>query len=165
VRRARADAFVQVGQAVKQGDTLCIIEAMKLSTKSKPTSAWSRHPARERRPVEFGEPCSSWLSPPPCSTRSSSPTAAKLPAHPARLSRTGQDRRVYSERTARQIRQLADESSASVRSSALSYLNVPLSFRRRKSPIPTIPRNGFLSENADFAERVETSASSSRPAG
>ena len=31
-----AAAFVEVGQQVKAGDTLCIIEAMKLMTKSKP---------------------------------------------------------------------------------------------------------------------------------
>jgi acetyl-CoA carboxylase biotin carboxyl carrier protein len=53
-----ADAFVQVGQAVKEGDTLCIIEAMKLlnEIESDASGIVKAILLDNGEPVEFGEP-------------------------------------------------------------------------------------------------------------
>jgi acetyl-CoA carboxylase biotin carboxyl carrier protein len=53
-----ADAFVQVGQSVKQGETLCIIEAMKLlnEIESDATGVIKAILLDNGEPVEFGEP-------------------------------------------------------------------------------------------------------------
>ena len=53
-----ADAFVQVGQAVKQGDTLCIIEAMKLlnEIEADASGVVKAILLENGEPVEFGEP-------------------------------------------------------------------------------------------------------------
>lgn len=52
-----ANAFVEVGQAVKQGDTLCIIEAMKLLNEIEADVAGVVKAilADNGQPVEFGE--------------------------------------------------------------------------------------------------------------
>ncbi|MDR2637523.1 MAG: acetyl-CoA carboxylase biotin carboxyl carrier protein [Zoogloeaceae bacterium] len=53
-----AAAFVEVGQAVKQGDTLCIIEAMKLlnEIEADASGVIKAILAENGQPVEFGEP-------------------------------------------------------------------------------------------------------------
>lgn len=53
-----ADAFVQVGQAVKEGDTLCIIEAMKLlnEIEADASGVIKAILLDNGEPVEFGEP-------------------------------------------------------------------------------------------------------------
>ena len=53
-----ADAFVQIGQAVKQGETLCIIEAMKLlnEIEADASGVVKAILVDNGEPVEFGEP-------------------------------------------------------------------------------------------------------------
>ncbi len=53
-----AEAFVQVGQTVKQGDTLCIIEAMKLlnEIEADASGVVKAILLENGEPVEFGEP-------------------------------------------------------------------------------------------------------------
>jgi acetyl-CoA carboxylase biotin carboxyl carrier protein len=53
-----AESFVQVGQTVKQGDTLCIIEAMKLlnEIESDASGVVKAILLDNGEPVEFGEP-------------------------------------------------------------------------------------------------------------
>jgi acetyl-CoA carboxylase biotin carboxyl carrier protein len=53
-----ADAFVQIGQTVKQGETLCIIEAMKLlnEIESDASGVVKAILLDNGEPVEFGEP-------------------------------------------------------------------------------------------------------------
>ncbi len=53
-----ADAFVQVGQTVKQGETLCIIEAMKLlnEIEADASGVVKAILLDNGEPVEFGEP-------------------------------------------------------------------------------------------------------------
>ena len=53
-----AEAFVQVGQTVKEGDTLCIIEAMKLlnEIESDASGVIKAILLDNGEPVEFGEP-------------------------------------------------------------------------------------------------------------
>ena len=53
-----AEAFVQIGQAVKQGETLCIIEAMKLlnEIEADASGVVKAILVENGEPVEFGEP-------------------------------------------------------------------------------------------------------------
>jgi acetyl-CoA carboxylase biotin carboxyl carrier protein len=53
-----AKAFVEVGQAVKAGDTLCIIEAMKLLNEIEADRDGTVKAilAESGQPVEYGEP-------------------------------------------------------------------------------------------------------------
>src|SRR5574343_298848 len=53
-----AEAFVQIGQAVKEGDTLCIIEAMKLlnEIEADASGVVKAILVENGEPVEFGEP-------------------------------------------------------------------------------------------------------------
>ncbi|MCL2525240.1 MAG: acetyl-CoA carboxylase biotin carboxyl carrier protein [Betaproteobacteria bacterium] len=53
-----ADAFVEVGQAVKEGDTLCIIEAMKLlnEIEADASGVVKAILIENGEPVEFGQP-------------------------------------------------------------------------------------------------------------
>ncbi len=53
-----ASSFVEVGQAVKEGDTLCIIEAMKLMNEieSDATGIVKAILVENGQPVEFGQP-------------------------------------------------------------------------------------------------------------
>ena len=53
-----ANAFVEVGQTVKVGDTLCIIEAMKLlnEIESDKSGVIKAILAENGQPVEYGEP-------------------------------------------------------------------------------------------------------------
>ena len=53
-----AESFVQVGQSVKQGDTLCIIEAMKLlnEIEADASGVIKAILLDNGEPVEFGEP-------------------------------------------------------------------------------------------------------------
>jgi len=53
-----ADAFVQVGQAVKEGETLCIIEAMKLlnEIEADASGVVKAILVENGEPVEFGQP-------------------------------------------------------------------------------------------------------------
>lgn len=53
-----ANAFVEVGQVVKQGDTLCIIEAMKLLNEIEADVSGTVKSilVENGQPVEFGEP-------------------------------------------------------------------------------------------------------------
>ena len=53
-----ADAFVQIGQSVTQGETLCIIEAMKLlnEIEADATGVIKAILLDNGEPVEFGEP-------------------------------------------------------------------------------------------------------------
>ncbi|MDR1349255.1 MAG: acetyl-CoA carboxylase biotin carboxyl carrier protein [Zoogloeaceae bacterium] len=53
-----ANAFVEVGQTVRQGDTLCIIEAMKLlnEIEADASGVIKAILADNGQPVEFGEP-------------------------------------------------------------------------------------------------------------
>ncbi len=53
-----SDAFVEVGQTVKQGDTLCIIEAMKLLNEIEADASGTIKAilVENGQPVEFGEP-------------------------------------------------------------------------------------------------------------
>ena len=53
-----ADAFVQIGLSVKQGETLCIIEAMKLlnEIESDASGVVKAILVENGEPVEFGEP-------------------------------------------------------------------------------------------------------------
>ena len=53
-----ADAFVQIGQSVKEGDTLCIIEAMKLlnEIEADASGVIKAILLDNGEPVEFGEP-------------------------------------------------------------------------------------------------------------
>jgi len=53
-----ADPFIEIGQSVKSGDTLCIIEAMKLlnEIESDATGVIKAILVENGQPVEFGEP-------------------------------------------------------------------------------------------------------------
>jgi acetyl-CoA carboxylase biotin carboxyl carrier protein len=53
-----APSFVEVGQTVKQGDTLCIIEAMKLMNEIEADASGTIKEAlvENGQPVEFGQP-------------------------------------------------------------------------------------------------------------
>ena len=53
-----ANAFVEVGQTVKEGDTLCIIEAMKLlnEIESDKSGVIKAVLVENGQPVEYGEP-------------------------------------------------------------------------------------------------------------
>ena len=53
-----APAFVEVGQAVKQGDTLCILEAMKLMNEIESDASGTVKAilVENGQPVEFGQP-------------------------------------------------------------------------------------------------------------
>lgn len=53
-----ADPFIEVGQAVKEGDTLCIIEAMKLLNEidADATGVIKAILVDNGQPVEYGEP-------------------------------------------------------------------------------------------------------------
>lgn len=53
-----SDSFVEIGQAVKEGDTLCIIEAMKLLNEIEADAAGTIKAilVENGQPVEFGEP-------------------------------------------------------------------------------------------------------------
>ncbi|MRW92761.1 acetyl-CoA carboxylase biotin carboxyl carrier protein [Duganella sp. FT80W] len=53
-----ASAFVEVGQSVKEGDTLCIIEAMKLLNEidADKTGTITQILVENGQPVEFGQP-------------------------------------------------------------------------------------------------------------
>ncbi len=53
-----AEAFVQIGQAVKEGDTLCIIEAMKLlnEIEADASGVIKAILVENGEPVEFGAP-------------------------------------------------------------------------------------------------------------
>jgi acetyl-CoA carboxylase biotin carboxyl carrier protein len=53
-----AEAFVQIGQSVKQGETLCIIEAMKLlnEIEADASGVIKAILVENGEPVEFGEP-------------------------------------------------------------------------------------------------------------
>ncbi|MDR1888830.1 MAG: acetyl-CoA carboxylase biotin carboxyl carrier protein [Zoogloeaceae bacterium] len=53
-----ANAFVEVGQTVKEGETLCIIEAMKLlnEIEADVSGVIKRILVENGQPVEFGEP-------------------------------------------------------------------------------------------------------------
>ncbi len=53
-----AAAFVEVGQAVKQGDTLCIIEAMKLMNEIEADASGTIKAVlvENGQPVEYGQP-------------------------------------------------------------------------------------------------------------
>lgn len=53
-----AKAFVEVGQAVKEGDTICIIEAMKLMNEieSKAAGRITKVLVENGQPVEYGQP-------------------------------------------------------------------------------------------------------------
>ncbi|NYE61852.1 acetyl-CoA carboxylase biotin carboxyl carrier protein [Duganella sp. 1224] len=53
-----AAAFVEVGQSVKEGDTLCIIEAMKLLNEidADKTGTITQILVENGQPVEFGQP-------------------------------------------------------------------------------------------------------------
>lgn len=53
-----SDAFVQIGQIVKEGDTLCIIEAMKLLNEIEADASGTIKAilVENGQPVEFGEP-------------------------------------------------------------------------------------------------------------
>ena len=53
-----ASAFVEVGQSVKQGDTLCIIEAMKLMNEIEADASGTIKAilVENGQPVEFGQP-------------------------------------------------------------------------------------------------------------
>lgn len=53
-----ADPFIEIGQTIKQGDTLCIIEAMKLlnEIESDATGTVKAILVENGQPVEYGEP-------------------------------------------------------------------------------------------------------------
>ena len=53
-----AEPFVEIGQTVKQGDTLCIIEAMKLlnEIEADASGVIKAILVENGQPVEFGEP-------------------------------------------------------------------------------------------------------------
>ncbi len=53
-----APAFVEVGQSIKQGDTLCIIEAMKLLNEidAEVSGTITKILVENGQPVEFGQP-------------------------------------------------------------------------------------------------------------
>jgi acetyl-CoA carboxylase biotin carboxyl carrier protein len=53
-----ANTFVEIGQSVKQGDTLCIIEAMKLLNEIEADVSGTIKAilVENGQPVEFGEP-------------------------------------------------------------------------------------------------------------
>ncbi|MCD2515138.1 acetyl-CoA carboxylase biotin carboxyl carrier protein [Massilia sp. G4R7] len=53
-----APAFVEVGQSIKQGDTLCIIEAMKLLNEidAELSGTITKILVENGQPVEFGQP-------------------------------------------------------------------------------------------------------------
>ena len=53
-----AKVFVEVGQAVKEGDTICIIEAMKLMNEIEAEVSGVVHSilAENAQPVEYGQP-------------------------------------------------------------------------------------------------------------
>ncbi len=53
-----AAAFVEVGQSIKQGDTLCIIEAMKLLNEidAEVSGTVTKILVENGQPVEFGQP-------------------------------------------------------------------------------------------------------------
>ena len=53
-----ADAFVQIGQTVKQGETICIVEAMKLlnEIEADASGVIKAILVENGEPVEFGEP-------------------------------------------------------------------------------------------------------------
>jgi hypothetical protein len=121
------------------------------------------HPGRERRARRIRRaPVHHRLSP-PCSRRSSSPTAGEIALRILRACRELGIKTVavHSEAdTDAKYVKLADESVCiGPPSSAQSYLNIPaiISAAEVTDAEAIHPGYGFLSENADFAERVEQS--------
>jgi len=57
-RANTAPAFVKVGQSIKPGDTICIVEAMKIlnQIESEVTGVVKELLVEDGQPVEFGEP-------------------------------------------------------------------------------------------------------------
>jgi acetyl/propionyl-CoA carboxylase alpha subunit len=162
-----AEPFVQLGSVVKAGETLCIIEAMKLlnEIESRSRGYGEGHSGRERRTRRIRRAAVRHR------LRESSVMFGKvLIANRGeialRIQRACRELGiktvvVHSEadRDAKYVR-LADESVCiGPPPSALSYLNIPsiISAAEVTDSEAIHPGYGFLSENADFAERVESS--------
>lgn len=74
-----ADPFVETGDVIAAGQTVCIVEAMKLMNEIEADASGVIKAilVENGQPVEYGQPSSSSAKSPPCSKRSSSPTAVK----------------------------------------------------------------------------------------
>jgi acetyl/propionyl-CoA carboxylase alpha subunit len=157
-----AKSFVEVGSQVKEGETICIIEAMKILNEIEADKAGtvSPDPVRERpggriRPAAVRDRVSMFKKI-LVANRGEIACGISGPASELGVKAV----MVYSEPTAR-------PSTSSWRRRRLhrpgavaqSYLNMPaiISAAEVTDAEAIHPGYGFLSENADFAERVEKS--------
>ena len=170
-----AKPFVEVGSAVKEGEPICIIEAMKIMNEIEADKAGTitRDPVRERpggrvRAAAVRHRMRRAPAPPPGvpDTMFKKILIANRGEIALRIQRACREMGiksvvVYSEadRDAKYVK-LADEAVCiGPAASAQSYLNMPaiISTAEVTDAEAIHPGYGFLSENADFAERVEHS--------
>ena len=176
-----AKSFVDVGQSVNAGDTLCIIEAMKLlnEIEADKTGVIKAILVENGQPSNSANRCSSSANPLwPCSNADpvlrrrrrtlmfEKILIANRGEIALRIQRACREMgiktvAVHSEADAdAKYVKLADESVCiGPAPSSLSYLNIPaiISAAEVTDAQAIHPGYGFLSENADFAERVEKS--------
>ena len=162
-----AKSFVEVGATVKEGDPICIVEAMKIMNEIEADAAGTitKVLVENGQAVEYGQaPVHHRVSAPP--TMFKKILIANRGEIALRIQRACREMGirsvvVYSEadRDAKYVK-LADEAVCiGPPPSALSYLNMPaiISTAEVTDAEAIHPGYGFLSENADFAERVEKS--------
>jgi thiol-disulfide isomerase/thioredoxin len=160
-----AKPFVEVGSQVKEGETICIIEAMKILNEIEADKSGTsrRSWAKTARRSNTASRCSSSNKGGSCSRKSWSPTAAKLPCASSAPAASWASRPSWSipRPTARPSTSSWPKRpcASGPRPSPLSYLNMPaiISAAEVTDAEAIHPGYGFLSENADFAERVEKS--------
>ena len=168
-----AKPFVEIGTEVKAGDTLCVIEAMKMMNQIESEIAGTVVSilVENGSPVEFGqglfviEESSSRNS----RERAQITDARQSPDRQPRRDRTTHHPRLPRARHQDRGRALDGRHDAEARAArgrdglhrtaalAQSYLNMPaiIAAAEVTDADAIHPGYGFLSENADFAERVE----------
>ena len=167
-----AKPFVEVGDTVKEGETLCIIEAMKLMNEIEADAAgtsrrsWSRTASRSSTASRCSSSTDGALTWREARQVFDKILIANRGEIALRIQRACRELGiktvvVHSEadRDAKYV-QLADESVCiGPPPSAQSYLNIPaiISAAEVTDAQAIHPGYGFLSENADFAEKVERS--------